>query len=81
METKKGQVGGIVMLVVGVVIAAILLIGVLVPIITTVVGTNSTTGQNFTGVNLTIAQNLTTFVLLGVLVLIAGVAMFGLSRR
>jgi uncharacterized membrane protein len=78
---KKGQVGGIVALVIGLVVAVILLIGVLIPIMTAVVGTNSTTGQNFTGVNATIAFNLTTFVMLGVLVLIAGIAVYGFANK
>jgi hypothetical protein len=73
---NKGQVGTIVALVVGLIIAIILLVGVFVPILTNVTGE-----QAFTGVNLTIANNLTTFVLLGVLVLIAGIAMFGIGRK
>jgi len=76
MKNKKGQVAGIIALVVGLVVAVILLIGVLVPVTADVVATG-----NFSGVNLTIANNLTTFILIGVLVLIAGVAIFGMSRR
>jgi len=73
---KKGQVGMIVALVVGLVVAVILMIGVLIPITSTVV-----TNQAFTGVNATIANNLTTFILLGVLVLIAGIAIYGFAGR
>jgi len=73
---RKGQVAGIIALVVGLVVAVILLVGVLIPVTTTVVA-----NQSFTGVNATIANNLTTFILIGVLVLIAGVAIFGMSRR
>ena len=78
---KKGQVAGIISLVVGLVVAVILLVGVLIPITTETVGTNSTTGQNFTGVNATIGHNFTTFILIGVLVLIAGIAIYGMGRR
>lgn len=35
----------------------------------------------FGGVNGTISNNLTTFILIGVLVLIAGIAIYGFSRR
>ena len=73
---KKGQVAGIISLVVGLVVAVILMIGVLVPVVSSVV----TTG-NFTGVNATIANNLTTFILIGVLVLIAGIAIYGMSKE
>jgi len=72
---KKGQ-AGIITLVVGLVIGVILLIGVLVPITTGVVGNAA-----FTGTNLTIANNLVTFILIGVLVLVAGVAIYGMGRR
>jgi hypothetical protein len=72
---KKGQVGGIVALVIGLVVAVILMVGVLIPIVTNVTGAAA-----FTGVNLTIANNLTTFILLGVLVLIAGIAIYGFSN-
>lgn len=75
MMQKKGQ-AGIIALVVGLVIGVILLIGVLVPITDDVV-----TEANFTGTNATIADNLTTFILIGVLVLVAGVAIYGMSRR
>lgn len=73
---NKGQVAGIVALVVGLVVAVILLVGVLVPITTTTVA-----NQSFTGTNKTIADNLTTFILIGALVLVAGIAIFGMSRR
>jgi hypothetical protein len=73
---NKGQVAGIIGLVVGLVVAVILMIGVLVPIVADVVA-----NQSFTGVNATIANNLTTFILIGVLVLIAGIAIYGMSRR
>jgi uncharacterized protein YqhQ len=73
---KKGQVAGIISLVVGLVVAVILMVGVLVPIVSTTVASG-----NFTGVNATIANNLTTFILIGVLVLIAGIAIYGMSRR
>lgn len=72
---KKGFTG-IIYLVVGLVIGVILLVGVLVPVTSTVV-----TNQAFTGVNATIANNLTTFILIGVLVLVAGIAMYGMARR
>lgn len=75
MQHKKGQ-AGIIALVVGLVIGVILLVGVLVPITTDTVD-----AQNFTGTNATIADNLTTFILIGVLVLIAGIAIYGMSRR
>ena len=80
---KKGQVAGIIALVVGLVVAVILLVGVLIPVTTSVVGngTAGPTGQNFTGINWTIASNFTTFILIGVLVLIAGVAIYGMSRK
>jgi uncharacterized BrkB/YihY/UPF0761 family membrane protein len=68
---KKGQMG-IIALVVGLVIGVILLVGVLIPITTNVVA-----NQSFTGTNKTIADNLTTFILIGVLVLVAGIAYFG----
>lgn len=73
---KKAQVGTIVSLVIGLVVAVILMVGVLIPITT-----NVTSAQSFTGVNLTISNNLVTFILIGVLVLIAGIAIYGLSRR
>jgi hypothetical protein len=73
---KKGQVAGIIGLVVGLVVAVILMIGVLVPIVA-----DTVTAGNFSGVNATIANNLTTFILIGVLVLIAGIAIYGMSRR
>ena len=72
---KKGQ-AGIIALVVGLVIGVILLVGVLIPITTDTVD-----AQNFSGTNATIADNLTTFILIGVLVLIAGIAIYGMSRR
>lgn len=71
----KGQ-AGIIALVIGLVIGVILLVGVLVPITEDVVE-----NQSFTGTNATIANNLTTFILIGVLVLVAGVAVYGMSRR
>ena len=70
----KGQTG-IIVLVVGLVISIILLVGVLIPITSTVV-----TNQAFTGVNATIANNFVTFILVGVLVLVAGIAIYGMSR-
>jgi hypothetical protein len=73
---KKGQVGGIIALVVGLVVAVILLVGVLIPITTQTVA-----NQSFTGVNATIGNNLTTFILIGVLVLIAGIAIYGMANR
>lgn len=72
---KKGQ-AGIIALVIGLVVGVILLVGVLVPITQTVVD-----NQSFTGVNKTIGDNLVTFILIGVLVLVAGVAIYGMSRK
>jgi len=72
---KKGQ-AGIIALVVGLVIGVILLVGVLVPITQDTVDS-----QNFTGTNATIADNLTTFILVGVLVLVAGIAIYGMARK
>lgn len=72
----KGQSGFIISVVIGLVIAVVLMVGVLVPITNDVVA-----NQAFTGTNATIANNLTTFILIGVLVLIAGVAMVGLGRK
>lgn len=72
---KKGQMG-IVALVVGLVIGMVLLIGVLVPVTASTV-----TSQNFTGTNATIANNLTTFILIGALVLVAGIAVYGWGHR
>ena len=75
---KKGQLGmgfaGLAAAAVGVVILVILMIGVAVPITTNVIN-----NQAFTGVNLTIAQNLVTFILLSVLVVIAGLAIAGFA--
>lgn len=77
MQNKKGQ-AGIIALVVGLVIGVILLVGVLIPVTEGVVDTaNFTAGST----NATIANNLTTFILIGVLVLVAGVAIYGMSRR
>lgn len=75
MKNTKGQAGTIVAVVIGLVVGIILLIGVLVPITTSVVA-----NQSFTGTNKTIADNLTTFILIGALVLIAGLAYFGMRR-
>jgi hypothetical protein len=75
MFNTKGN-SAIIALVISLVIGVILLIGVLVPITQSTV----TTG-NFTGVNSTIANNLVTFILIGVLVLVAGIAIFGMSRK
>jgi hypothetical protein len=72
---KKGQTG-IVVLVIGLVIGIVLLVGVLIPITTSTVD-----AQNFTGTNATIADNLTTFILIGVLVLVAGIALYGMARK
>ena len=72
---KKGQMG-IVGVVVGLVVGIILLVGVLVPITTTVVA-----NQSFTGTNKTIADNFVTFILIGGLVLIAGLVYFGMGRK
>ena len=72
---KKGMTG-IIYLVVGLVIGVILLVGVLVPITTTVVA-----NQSFTGTNLTIANNLVTFILIGVLVLVASISVYGMARK
>lgn len=76
MKNKKGQVGFIVTAVIALIVAVILLIGVFVPILTNVTG-----DQGFTGVNLTISNNLVTFVLLAVLVMIAGLAVMGFRSR
>lgn len=73
---KKGMAGGIVYLVVGLVLGIVLLIGVLVPITSSTVS-----AQNFTGTNATIANNLVTFILVGALVLVAGLAIYGMSRK
>ncbi len=75
MKNRKGQ-AGVIALVIGLVIGVILLVGVLVPITQDTVD-----AQNFTGTNATIADNLTTFILIGVLVLVAGVAIYGMSRK
>ena len=75
IKHNKGQAGGIVAVVIGLVVGVILLVGVLVPITTSTVSS-----QNFTGTNKTIADNLTTFILIGVLVLIAGLAYFGMRK-
>jgi hypothetical protein len=56
---NKGQTG-IISLVIGLVIGVILLVGVLIPITSDTVA-----DQNFTGTNATIADNLTTFILIG----------------
>jgi uncharacterized BrkB/YihY/UPF0761 family membrane protein len=72
---RKGQMG-IVALVIGLVIGVVLLVGVLIPITT-----NTVADQNFTGTNATIANNLTTFILIGVLVLVASIAYFGFNRK
>lgn len=72
---KKGMTG-IIFLVVSLVIGVILLVGVLVPI------TQSTvTDANLTGTNATIASNLVTFILIGVLVLVASISVYGMSRK
>jgi uncharacterized BrkB/YihY/UPF0761 family membrane protein len=76
-KNKKGQ-AGIVVLVVSLVLGVILLIGVLVPITqSTVTTANFTAGST----NATIANNLVTFILVGALVLVAGIAIYGLSRK
>ena len=61
MTNKKGQTG-IILVVVGLVIAMILLMGVLIP-----VTKQSVTAANLTAgsVDATIANNLTTFILIG----------------
>lgn len=72
---KKGNVGAAVTIVaatIAIVLGVILLIGVAVPTTTSVVA-----DQNFTGVNETIANNLVTMILIGVLVLIVTVAILG----
>ena len=74
-KNTKGQ-AGVISLVIGLVIGVILLVGVLVPITSDVV-----TNQAFTGTNATIANNLVTFILIGVLVLVAGVAIYGMGRK
>ena len=74
---KKGQTG-IIVLVVGLVLGVVLLVGVLVPITqSTVTTANFTTGST----NATIANNLVTFILIGALVLVAGIAIFGMARK
>ena len=74
---KKGQTG-IIVLVVGLVLGVVLLIGVLVPITqSTVTTANFTAGST----NATIANNLVTFILIGALVLVAGIAIFGMARK
>lgn len=77
MANKKGQTG-IIVLVVGLAIGIILLLGVLIPITT-----SSVTTANFTAgsTNATIANNLVTFILIGALVLVAGLAIYGMSRK
>lgn len=72
---KKAQ-AGIVVVVIGVIIGVILLVGVTVPITKSVVSS-----ANLTGTDATIAAYLPTFLLVGALVLIAGVAIFGMGRR
>lgn len=72
---KKGNVGAAVTIVaatIAIVLGVILMIGVAVPTTTSVV-----TNQSFTGVNKTIADNLVTMILIGVLVLIVTVAVLG----
>jgi hypothetical protein len=67
---------GFAALVIGIVIAVIMLVAVAVPI------TKSTvTTANLTGTDLTIANNFVTFLLIGGLVLISGLALYGLSRK
>ena len=73
-ENKKGQVGMIVGGVVAIIVGVILMIGVTIPIVSDVVS-----NQSFTGVNATIANNLTTFLLIGALLLIVGVAVLGFN--
>lgn len=72
---NKGQTG-MIALVVGLVVGIILLIGVLVPITSQTVE-----DQNFSGTNATIGDNLTTFILIGALVLVASIAYFGMRGK
>lgn len=72
---KKAQ-AGIVVLIVGIIIGIILIVGVAVPVVR-----NTVTSANLTGTDATIGNNLTTFLLVGALVLIAGLAIFGLGRK
>lgn len=77
MFDKHGQMGGgviagVVLLIIGI----ILMVGVAFPIVVQVVS-----NQSLTGVNKTIGDNLGTFVLLGALILIAGVAFLGFGRK
>ena len=69
MMNKKGFVQNIVGGVVLAIIGLILMVGVLVPITVNVTG-----NQGFTGVNKTVSDNLVTFILIGALLLIVGVA-------
>ena len=98
---KKGMTG-IIYLVVGLVIGVIMLVGVLIPITSSVVtqsgnttsflGTgagqpcnaainNSLCQQAYTGVNAAVTSNLVTFILIGVLVLLAGISIYGMSQK
>lgn len=67
---------GIIYLVVGLVVGVILLVGVLLPVTSGVV-----TDANLTGTNKTIGDNLTTFILIGTLVLVASIAVYGMAGR
>lgn len=72
---KKGNVGAAVTIVastIAIVLGVILMVGVAIPTTSSVV-----TAQNFSGVNDTIADNLVTMILIGVLVLIVTVAVLG----
>lgn len=76
VKTKRGQAAGIVVIVIGVIVGIILIVGVAVPIVKSVVSSS-----NLTGTDATIGTYLTTFLLIGALVLIAGIAIFGLVAR
>lgn len=84
---KRAQATGIVIIVIGVIIGIILIVGVGVPITKSVLLQSNITGDPNnasvvrTGVDATIGTYLTTFLMIGGLVLIAGIAIFGLVMR
>lgn len=75
---KRGMIAGVLIGVVTIIVAVILMVGVAVPIVKSTV---NSTSVNLTGTDLTIGNSLTTFLLIGVLLLIVaisvGVAKFG----
>lgn len=76
MQMNKKGFTGIIYLVVGLVVGVILLVGVLLPVTTTTVAS-----ANLSGTNATIGNNLSTFILIGALVLTASIAVYGMAGR